>query len=87
MSLKERQVEIIFFKDISVRRQIQGVPLATEPGISLITLPLMRTFQRNFKRTYTYTNTHEQQPYCVGTLSQMTEISREASQAGNRLAG
>jgi hypothetical protein len=25
-----------------------------------------------------YTNTHEQQPYCVGTLSQMTERSAEA---------
>jgi hypothetical protein len=24
-----------------------------------------------------YTNTHEQQPYCVGTLSQMTERSAE----------
>ena len=24
-----------------------------------------------------YTNTHEQQPYCVGTLSQMTERSEE----------
>jgi hypothetical protein len=27
-----------------------GVPLATEPGISLIILPLMRTLQRNLKR-------------------------------------
>jgi hypothetical protein len=54
---------------------IQGVPLATEPGISLIILPLMRILQRNLKQTYTYTNTHEQQPYCVGTLSQMTERS------------
>jgi hypothetical protein len=26
---------------------IQGVPLATEPGISLIILPLMRILQRN----------------------------------------
>jgi hypothetical protein len=48
---------------------IQCVPLATEPGISLIILPLMRILQWNFKRTYTYTNTHEQQLYCVGTLS------------------
>ena len=30
---------------------IQGVPLATEPGISLIILPLMRILQRNLKRT------------------------------------
>jgi hypothetical protein len=29
-----------------------GVPLATEPGISLIILPLMRVSQRNLKRTY-----------------------------------
>ena len=31
---------------------IQGVPLATEPGISLIILPLMRILQRNLKWTY-----------------------------------
>jgi hypothetical protein len=37
----------------------------------------MRILQRNLKRTYTYTNTYEQQPYCVGTLSQMTERSAE----------
>jgi hypothetical protein len=56
---------------------IECVPLTTEPSISLIILPLMRILQRNLKRTYTYTNTHEQQPYCVGTLSQMTEKSAE----------
>ena len=33
------------------RIEIQGVPLATEPGISLIILPLMRILQRNLKRT------------------------------------
>jgi len=32
--------------------QIQSVPVATEPGISLITLPLIRNLQRNMKRTY-----------------------------------
>jgi len=31
---------------------IQCVPLAPEPGISLIILPLMRILQRNLKRTY-----------------------------------
>jgi len=31
---------------------IQSVPLATEPGISLIILPLMGILQRNLKRTY-----------------------------------
>jgi hypothetical protein len=31
---------------------IQDVPLATEPGISLILFPLMRILQRNLKRTY-----------------------------------
>jgi len=31
--------------------QIQCVPFATEPGISLIILPLMRILQRNLKRT------------------------------------
>jgi hypothetical protein len=30
---------------------IQSVPLATEPGISLIILPLIRTLKRNLKRT------------------------------------
>jgi hypothetical protein len=33
-------------------RLIQGVPLATEPVISLIILPLMRISQRNLKRIY-----------------------------------
>ena len=35
------------------RRQtadLQGVPLATKPGFSLIILPLMRILQRNLKR-------------------------------------
>ena len=32
-------------------REIQCVPLATEPGVSLIMLPLMRILQRNLKRT------------------------------------
>jgi hypothetical protein len=31
---------------------LQSVPLATEPGISLIILPLMRILQRNLKQTY-----------------------------------
>ena len=31
---------------------IQGVPLLTKPGSSLIILPLMRILQRNLKRTY-----------------------------------
>jgi len=30
---------------------LQGVPLATETGISLIILPLMRILQRNLKQT------------------------------------
>jgi len=30
---------------------VECVPLATEPGISLIILPLMRILQRNLKRT------------------------------------
>jgi len=34
---------------------IQNVLLATEPGISLIILPLMRILKRNLKRT---TDTH-----------------------------
>jgi hypothetical protein len=117
----------------------QSVPLATEPGISLIILAPMKILQRNLNRStfvvwemwhnnmcwkwppfaskllqeflltcfyrfcfpisakskhsllqsipihfptilceFThYTTTHEQQPYCVGTLSQMTERSAE----------
>ena len=34
-----------------ILNKIQCVPLATEPGISLIILPLMRILQRNLKRT------------------------------------
>jgi len=37
---------------IDTNREIQSVPLATEPGISLIILPLMRILQRNLRRTY-----------------------------------
>jgi len=39
--------------------------------------------------THTYTNTHEQQPYCVGTLSQTTKRSaeRHVRQETGRLAG
>ena len=32
--------------------QLQSVPLATEPGISLIILPLMKILQQNLKQTY-----------------------------------
>jgi hypothetical protein len=35
-----------------VKAFLQCVPLATEPGISLIILPLMRILQWNLKRTY-----------------------------------
>jgi hypothetical protein len=38
--------------DVLPLSKIQSVPLATEPGISLIILPLMRILQRNLKRTY-----------------------------------
>jgi len=33
------------------RMKVQCFPLATEPSISLIILPLMRILQRNLKRT------------------------------------
>jgi hypothetical protein len=64
---------VTFEAPIKKKPDIQDVPLATEPGISSIILPLMRILQRNLKRTYTYTNTDEQQPYFVGILSQTTE--------------
>jgi hypothetical protein len=41
----ELQLYYIYMKDI------QGVPLATEPGISLIILTPMKILQRNFKRS------------------------------------
>jgi len=131
---------------------IQGVPLATETGISLIILTPMKILQRNLNRStfvvwemwrhhnmcwkwpsFTskrfqellltwlyrfffpisannkhsllqsipihfptilcelthYTETHEQQPYCVGTLSQMTErlAERRVRQETGWLAG
>jgi hypothetical protein len=115
-------------------RHIQGVPLATEPGISLMFLTAIKILQWNLNRstfvvwemwwkwpTFAskllqgllltwlyrfcfpisannkhsllhsipihfpttlcelthYTNTHEQQSYCVGTLNQMTDRSAE----------
>ena len=39
-------------KSIILFKVLQCVPPATEPGISLIILPLMRILQRNLKRTY-----------------------------------
>ena len=39
----------VFF---TTHRKIQCVPLATEPGTSLIILPLMRILQRNLKLNY-----------------------------------
>jgi hypothetical protein len=39
---------LCFSRRISI---LQSVPLATEPGISLIILSLMRILQRNLKRT------------------------------------
>ena len=35
-----------------LKKTVPGVPLITEPGISLIILPLMRILQHNLKRTY-----------------------------------
>jgi len=48
--------DIFIFRPFGVKKCkqiaiIQCVPLATEPGISLIILPLMRILQRNLKRT------------------------------------
>ena len=40
---------------VRVKGILQSVPLATEPGISLIILPLMRILKRNLKRA---TDTH-----------------------------
>jgi len=33
-------------------QKLQRVPLATESGISILILPLMRILQRNLKQTY-----------------------------------
>ena len=44
-----------YFRRDKIGPIIQSVPLATEPGISLIILPLMRILQRNLTRTK---NTH-----------------------------
>ena len=43
-------LELDFLNIISL--VIQGVPLATEPSISLIILPLISILQRYSKRTY-----------------------------------
>ena len=52
-------------QDFSVK--IQGVPLATEPGISLIILPLMRILQRNLKRTTDTQYRHTLQTHTLQT--------------------
>jgi len=50
-NLKSRSILYGFDIYRTVHRNIQGVPLGTETGISLIILPLMRILQRNLKRT------------------------------------
>jgi len=40
-----------FLNNCVPHHKIQGVPLPTKPGISLIILPLMRMLQRGFRRT------------------------------------
>jgi len=48
-----RKGETVSFYSIrQSHSKIQGVPLPTKPGISLIISPLMRILQRNSKRTY-----------------------------------
>jgi len=41
-----------FVQNFKTMWNIQDVPLATKPGISLIILPLMRILQRNLEQTY-----------------------------------
>jgi len=50
-SWKERHISV-FYLTQTFLMFIQCVPLATEPGISLIILQLIRILQRNLKRTY-----------------------------------
>jgi hypothetical protein len=53
---RKKQVTVHNFTESNSKAKIiknlYSVPLATEPGISLIILPLMRILQRNLKRTY-----------------------------------
>jgi len=43
---------------------IQGVPLATEPGISLIILTPMKILQRNFEQEYVRCVRNEEECVC-----------------------
>jgi hypothetical protein len=53
--LKLKSFLRFFFREINFDQcEIQSVPLATEPKISLIILPLMRILQRNLKRIKTH---------------------------------
>ena len=52
LGLTVGKVPLLFVSNDSLYIFIQSVPLTTEPGISLIILPLMRIFQPNFKPTY-----------------------------------
>jgi len=49
LALLHREIEVISFSKTLI---VECVPLATEPGISLIILPLMSILQRNLKPTY-----------------------------------
>ena len=56
-----------FFIVLCCMYLIQGVPLATEPGISLIILSIMRILQRNSKRTASLFKKCEDIITCAGS--------------------
>ena len=51
-SLQTEETRYVMNMSLEDGAYIQGVPLATEPGFSLIILPLLRILERNLKRTY-----------------------------------
>ena len=52
LGLTAGKVPLLCVSNDSLYIFMHSVPLATEPGISLIILPLMRIFQPNLKPTY-----------------------------------
>jgi hypothetical protein len=68
-------VTIFFQTGLNPARQVLASTLANNKHSLLKSVPIH--FPTILCELTIYTNTHEQQPYCVGTFSQMTERSAE----------
>jgi hypothetical protein len=79
---------ICFQTGLNPARHILEIPCFLSAGNILLLLQSMPIhFPTTLCELTHYTNTHGQQPYCVGTLSQMTERSAERRVRQDKQAG